>query len=120
MAFSFCKANDMELASLEDVSAFANFFSLITTHIRQFDTPKAFIGAMAAKLKSSSEWYWISRGRGWRTNFPMPWNTGEPNDMLGDEYCLQVSEKDGIFGLNDSNCYNYLNQIHFICQEIVY
>lgn len=90
-AYTFCKRNDMELATLEDTAAAAYLMQLFMIYKKEFGVTGALLGAMAYLPSSRTEWYWINRGMGKKLNFPMLWHEDEPNNKAGNEYCLEVS-----------------------------
>lgn len=108
----------MELVTLESFDETKNFFALLMTSILGFDFPSAHVGAMTGIGGSTSDWYWISHGRAEKTNFAIPWNVGEPNNVNNYEYCLEVLAKEGTFGFNDITCNHPTSELRFICQEI--
>lgn len=108
----------MELATLEDLDTANNFFAILNANVQLFDDVHASVGAKACSGASTIDWWWIKQGTATRTNFPMRWNKGEPNNAGNYEYCLQVAKcaPDGGFGFNDVAC-NRGYQENFICQE---
>lgn len=80
-----------------------------------------FIGGMALKAASLTDWYWINNGQ--KISFALDWNEGQPdgwttkdNTWLGREKCLSIAWHKGKLGFNDVFCSAFKRR-KFICEK---
>ena len=114
-AKSICKSFDLELVSLETLSEYNVFMSMIENH--EFIKSSSFwyyhIDAMTLKPNSSTDWYWTNSGH--KVSFPMTWALNQPDFAGSNEYCLSIVPREGF---NDLPCMNF--KTSFICQRLDY
>lgn len=70
---------------------------------------------MSLTPKSTTDWYWTDTGR--KINFPIQWQSGQPDNNNNSEFCFSILKTsiNQKFGYNDQNCATYNP---FICQKI--
>lgn len=132
-AFSFCKNNKLQLATLYTEDESANFLKIIDQNnaviAKLFGTIHFIlihIGVTSPMLNKEDPkntiWYWFGNGK--KINYTIPYAEQQPNDVAGAQRCGQYQKRNDqgrdVNGFNDYGCSNentaYIHS--FVCQDV--
>lgn len=102
----------MEFARLEFPDEAAYIINLIQTTSSPPTDGVYLVDGIATTPGWTNGWFWV-RNR-YPINYPMKWNTGQPDNGAGNEQCLSIIKDGGMAGYNDVVCSGRLYT--FICQ----
>ncbi|CAO1417921.1 unnamed protein product [Diamesa hyperborea] len=110
-AFSFCKANDMNLVELHTKQEADNFLTILRTSATEYwyHIGGSYIGA------AKNDFYWMTTGE--RINYALEYHPGQPDNAGGKEMCLSVAQQPGKFKFNDVDCWQHFIW-SFVCQQV--
>lgn len=125
-AYSFCKANDLQLLTFETSEEQTNLLTILENEysfysdLLETSEFELYLGAFAFTPNSSNGFVWYSSGKKIHPGIDLKWNTGEPNDSDKLERCSSIKYNYwySSVGINDCQCNNIgVTKGTMICQK---
>ncbi|CAO1396958.1 unnamed protein product [Diamesa serratosioi] len=111
-AFSFCKANDMNLVELQTEYEANNFLKMCADQKLEY---WYHIGGSAEGSSDRLDYYWMTTGE--KVSYNLKYHPGEPNNAGGKERCLSVAKQPNKYEFNDTDCWQHFIW-SFACQHV--
>lgn len=109
----FCRNESKDSLSIETQDEFEALKKALSSQNYKYITENLLFGAQVNEGSNHMEWHWESSGK--TINFPLRFTGKNPDNIGGDENCLEIVFEEGQFGFNDLSCSTYRK---FLCESI--
>lgn len=111
-AYSFCRANDMNLVELPTKKEADKFLTLCANYAPAF---WYHVGGSAEGMSDRLDYYWMTTGE--QITYSIEYLHEQPDNSNGKEKCLSIAMSPNKFQFNDVDCWEHFIW-HFVCQQV--
>ena len=111
-AFSFCKANGMNLVELHSEQEVNQFLTMCSDNSLDYFLH---VGGSAEGMTDRLDFYWMTTGE--RISYSLKYHPAGKNNAGGKERCLSVAKQPNKYTFNDVDCWQHFIW-SFVCQQV--